>query len=892
MAGGAPIYRQQLDVPAAPSATVQPIAAPVPDTSAVFGAAAGLADKAVAFAQKQYQGDQETKASTARAEYLTGLQTLQDEYSQSDDYSNAPQEFQQKRYRLASDAMSGIQDPKVLADLQLHMTVAGLSAQGKVNAAALKRQVDAGVAGLDSSVDDLQQRAAGAGSPRERQELVGTAFQSIDNAASAGNIDATAAVSRKRLFLHGLSTADVARSIAANPAAAITSLDDPNNYPALTPFERETLKAQAVAAHDERTRLMADDLAKRDPATAAARYGTVTTRAIADQIYSRVIIPQESSGKADAISPVGAVGLGQVMPATARDQAKKLGIKDLDGKSDVEVTELLKNPDLNVRLGGSLWRDNLQRYGGNVWAAAAAYNAGAGSADKPRADAWDKAARAQFGDHYSPAQLASVIPIKETRDYVLSVAQRLGVDAGAPPLSFRGSYGVAAAVTQQLAHQANEQQRQDNALISLQSDDRSAMVTAFRQGYETNPQEIQTLKQPLIDAAARGNTDAAVKLRQFEDAQSTYPLVQEAYKHTPEQVEGAVAALRAKIEKDGGTAQDLRRLDVLDKVSSTMADARKNNPVGLLERQLGPQSVTSIQPPQSPTDPQFATVLSLRNVTATSANATYGGDFKFFKPQEAAALKPWFAGLPAEGQAAALSTISGYTTGGAREAAFREITDGKPVTMYAAGLFAQSPDIAASILRGASGVDQYVPSSGAAKQSYDTQRATALPPAIFTTAGRLDENGPYAAMSAAIDARYAYLSAQANDASKNLSASRLKQAADDVTGGVLYHNGSPLVAPVRGMGQRELDGIVYGLTDKDMTGAQTSGGQKITADYLRSSAKLRSRADGVYYVQINQDDARPQYAVTEAGTPFVLDLRNRKTAPRPAPEPLEATALP
>lgn len=882
MADSAPIYRQQLDVPEGPQGTVQPITASVPDASGIGAAVAGFADKANAFATKMYEGQQEAASSAALNGALTKLNDAQNEAVNSQDYENAPKDFAAKRTQIEGDALAQVSDPRWQAHLRLRLTTAGIAADNKVAGAALVRQKDTSVASLNGVTEDFMSRAAAAGSPAERQALVDSAHSSIDAAAEAGHIDATTAFARKHLFDHGLDVAQVARGMAADPAATMRALDDPNAFKALTPFERETLKAQSIAVNDERTRLSADDLAKRDPAMAAAKYGTVTTRALADQVYARVIVPHESGGDPNAVGAAGEVGLGQLMPDTARAQAKKLGLNDVAAMDDAALREALKNPELNIKLGGAEWRDSLQRYGGNVWAAAAAYNKGAG-----RADAWDKAAREKFGDHYSAAQFASVVDSPVAQKYVLDVAKRMGVDPGAAPLSFRGSYGVAAAVDQQLAHQANAQRTQDNNLISLTAADRGSVEDAFKNGYATDPESIARAKQPLIDAAARGDTNATVKLRQFEDAQATWPLVAEAYKHTPEQVEGAVAGLRAKIEKEGGTAQEMRRLDVLEKVSSAMNEARKNNPVGLIERQLGPQSVTMVAPPQQPGDPGFAAALSARTVTASSANAQYGGEFKFFKPEEKAALKPWFAALPPEGQAAALSTVAGHTAGAAREAAFREITDGKPVTMYAAGLFAKAPEIATSILQGAQGQDSYLPDKGANRVSYDAQKATVLPPAIFTTSGRLDENGPFAAMSAAIDARYSYLAAQANDSSKALNSSRLKQAADDVTGGVVWHNGVPTIAPERGMTQQKFDGVVWGLADKDLAGAQTSGGTAITADYLRGSAKLRSLSDGVYKLQLNRNDEKPAYAMSPNGAVFELDLRNRKPAEIPT-DPLNS----
>ena len=50
---------------------------------------------------------------------------------------------------------------------------------------------------------------------------------------------------------------------------------------------------------------------------------------------------QESRGKADAISTKGATGLMQIMPDTAREIAKELGVKDYD----------LKDPATNRAFG-------------------------------------------------------------------------------------------------------------------------------------------------------------------------------------------------------------------------------------------------------------------------------------------------------------------------------------------------------------------------------------------------------------------------------------------------------------------------------------------------------------------------------------------------------------
>lgn len=94
-------------------------------------------------------------------------------------------------------------------------------------------------------------------------------------------------------------------------------------------------------------------------AAASEKYGV-------DQHLIRSVIRQESAGNPEAVSPVGAVGLMQFMPATAKD----MGIVD---RTD---------PTQNIFGGAKYLRILLDRYDNNVELALAAYNAGMGNVDK------------------------------------------------------------------------------------------------------------------------------------------------------------------------------------------------------------------------------------------------------------------------------------------------------------------------------------------------------------------------------------------------------------------------------------------------------------------------------------------------------------------------------
>ena len=112
---------------------------------------------------------------------------------------------------------------------------------------------------------------------------------------------------------------------------------------------------------------------------------------------------QESRFVTNARSTVGASGLMQLMPATARWVAKKIGLKDFH-------QGLVNDTETNVLLGTSYMRMVMENLDNHPVLASAAYNAGPGRARKWRGDS------ALEGAIY-----AETIPFNETRDYVKKV---------------------------------------------------------------------------------------------------------------------------------------------------------------------------------------------------------------------------------------------------------------------------------------------------------------------------------------------------------------------------------------------------------------------------------------------------------------------------------------
>ena len=121
---------------------------------------------------------------------------------------------------------------------------------------------------------------------------------------------------------------------------------------------------------------------------------------------------QESEFNAAAKSPVGASGLMQLMPSTARAVANAYKVK-------FDVNQLT-NAAYNTQLGEAHLKQLIDSYNGSYFLALAAYNAGGG-----RVADWMK----EFGDprdpKVDPIDWIERIPFTETRQYVVKIMETL-----------------------------------------------------------------------------------------------------------------------------------------------------------------------------------------------------------------------------------------------------------------------------------------------------------------------------------------------------------------------------------------------------------------------------------------------------------------------------------
>jgi soluble lytic murein transglycosylase len=116
------------------------------------------------------------------------------------------------------------------------------------------------------------------------------------------------------------------------------------------------------------------------------------------------LIRQESEFNPGAVSYANAYGLMQLLPSTAKVLAKKQGVKGFTAAT-------LLNPTINIQLGTTNLKQVLDRFGGQVEYALAAYNAGDSAVRQWKAT----------NDYRDMPEFVESIPFTQTREYVQAI---------------------------------------------------------------------------------------------------------------------------------------------------------------------------------------------------------------------------------------------------------------------------------------------------------------------------------------------------------------------------------------------------------------------------------------------------------------------------------------
>lgn len=145
-----------------------------------------------------------------------------------------------------------------------------------------------------------------------------------------------------------------------------------------------------------------------------------------------IIMNQESGGNPNAVSPKGAAGLMQLMPATAEEVAKEMGVP-------FSQERLTSDPNYNMALGTHYLNKMLGQFSQNKTLAVAAYNAGPGMVED-WLNGTNKTGKNPGGkklpdprlDPAADQAFIAAIPFKETQQYTASIMGKYATQSGVP----------------------------------------------------------------------------------------------------------------------------------------------------------------------------------------------------------------------------------------------------------------------------------------------------------------------------------------------------------------------------------------------------------------------------------------------------------------------------
>lgn len=139
--------------------------------------------------------------------------------------------------------------------------------------------------------------------------------------------------------------------------------------------------------------------------------GSLRRMSLSPETQARIAV--ESSGNPDAVSPKGAQGLSQIMPATGQEIGQELGEPYMPITPGMPEDLRQASIDQNIRFGDHYYKKQLKKYK-NETLARAAYNAGPGAVDN---------AIAMAGSSRDVNKVIANLP-KETREYVKKIARQ------------------------------------------------------------------------------------------------------------------------------------------------------------------------------------------------------------------------------------------------------------------------------------------------------------------------------------------------------------------------------------------------------------------------------------------------------------------------------------
>lgn len=573
---------------------------------------------------------------------------------------------------------------------------------------------------------------------------------------------------------------------------------------------------------------------QRDPGTAvrqlSARLGvdvsqTTTLEISSDSVFERMI-KQESRGRhfgkdgQPTTSPVGAIGIAQIMPETGPEAARYANLP-------WDPSRFRNDPEYNLALGRAYFDKQVKTFG-HPMLAAAAYNAGPGAVQK-----WLSSIGDPTKGEVSFEEFASRIPYKETRDYVRIVSGggkkieqvTTGERVNDPVYDMLDVPQVVSLLG--TANQAIEKQRAEmrSFVASREMDD----LAAYGDG--------KLPERPLSSVEfmdAYGAVEGMQRWERYKSAQSFASEHSGLSTKTPEEIK---QILEQRAPQAGeGYAYKAQQYETLKRAAITVLEARQKDPVQF-SIQIGASQPLNMQDMG-----ELGEGLKRRAGLAQTNTQKFGTPYRLLSNTEAQQMAAMLKGMTAAEKSQFLGEVStNLTDPVAYQSVMGILRNDSPVTATAGSLAAlrSVPEAQATSRKILAGEDILNPATGK-PLSIKMPKDTDLLRVWSSYTGSAYAGSPKAA-DAAFKSYKAYVAAEIAEAGVDASTwnndvqAIAERAVVGVTGGVLEVNDTQIVKPY---------GYPDEVVDRRLREAWTSQNPNLPFDAIG----LRTIADGLYAV--------------------------------------------
>ncbi|WP_447867235.1 transglycosylase SLT domain-containing protein [Rahnella bonaserana] len=355
-------------------------------------------------------GNQIDKFNYAEAQsaFLKKKMSILSSFENDNDYSTFGDRYNSQIDQAKQDAMGMLRNNNDRRSFDIDAGNDVARGFEQINGLAKRKEADHGVAVLNDTIQSNRDAALTAPDEQTRMGFISATKNAIAGAHARGYIDETSAQRLDQKAQEDYASSSISMM---TPDKQIAALSSGSGLASLIPPDTRKKMIDAAASNVISNRISDAQLRLMNP---AGMTGFTAGPIPSDDLFSAVI-SQESGGRQFApdgsplSSAKGALGVAQVMPATAPEAAALAGVPwdEAKYKSDAQY---------NASLGKAYLNQQLKKYNGNPVLALAAYNAGPGKVDE-----WIK----QIGDprtgEVSSEQFANSIPFGETQNYVASV---------------------------------------------------------------------------------------------------------------------------------------------------------------------------------------------------------------------------------------------------------------------------------------------------------------------------------------------------------------------------------------------------------------------------------------------------------------------------------------